>query len=206
MKKVLVRLITGAMLLLCIVVCAWWAGREHAFRVWEAHKVQIAREAARAIDQEWERGEQATQALRLQLDAHHVRYHQLEGTYREYKRTHPLLAGADSGVVPNPVMPAMVANVLPASHTAHSGGGDDPFLTVGAVWLWNEALALDHSPAGTCGAIGASKASCDAASGISLGNVWENHRVNAQICADNRLAHQRLIDYIQQAPGTHAHE
>lgn len=212
MKGTLVRLFTSAALLVVAVVCAWWAGHEHAHRTWAALQAQEARETAHAIDQEWERGDQAAQALRTELDTQQDRYNQLEGAYREYQRTYPLLTRTGSGAGSGHAMPAEAADVLPAgeappsSPPAQSGDGSDPVLTLGAVWLWNEALAQGHLPAGACGVTGTSATTCDAPSGITLSNAWDNHRVNAQICANNRIAHQRLIDYIQQTLGVHGDE
>ncbi len=207
-----IRLFVIAVSLVGALACAWMAGRDHANGAWEARQAEAARQAAAAIDREWERGDKAAQALRTELDAQRGRYSQLEGTYREYKRTHSLLAGAALPAGPGDAVPPGVAGVLSAGETppgapaAPGGVGRDPALTVGAVWLWNEALVLGHAPASTCGAAGASETTCDAASGITLGDAWDNHRVNAQICADNRVAHQKLIDYIQQAQGGDGHD
>jgi hypothetical protein len=217
MKEALVRFITSVVLLLVAVACAWWAGHENASRAWEARQAEAAREATRAIDREWERGEQAALQLRGELDAQRTRYTQLEGAYRDYKRTHPLLAGTGPGAGPGHAVPTVVADVLPAGEAppappaAPGGDGGDPALTVGAVWLWNEALIADHDPSGAVCAAGVAEASgaagaCDAASGVTLGDAWDNHLANARICAANRLAYQRLIDYIQQAEGGSDHD
>ncbi len=218
MKDVLVRFITNTLLLVVVVACAWWAGHEHAKRKYESERADAALAAGRAIDREWERGDKAAQTLRVELTTQRGSYSQLEGVFREYKRTHALLAGPAAGVATGDALPAGVAGVLPAGETppassvARSGSGGDPALTVGAVWLWNDALVPGHDPAGSCSIAGATQvtgaahACGDSPSGITLGEAWDNHLANAQICADNRLAHQRLIDYIQQAQGENGHD
>ena len=66
--------------------------------------------------------------------------------------------------------------------------------------MWNSALAGADHPAGACGLADTSKAACDADAGVTLAEAWANHALNARLCAEDRLNHQRLIDYLTDRP------
>ncbi len=66
--------------------------------------------------------------------------------------------------------------------------------------MWNSALNGRDTNAGTCGLADQSESACAADSGISLEEAWDNQALNARICADDRVRHQKLIDYVKGTP------
>jgi hypothetical protein len=94
-------------------------------------------------------------------------------------------AAAAAGLVP-PGVPADV-----------SGGGVDPGLSLGAVSLWNSALAGHDVPAGACRADDTTSAACAAGANVSLAAAWRNHAANAASCAEDRARYQHLIDFLR---------
>lgn len=115
----------------------------------------------------------------------------------------PPPGGARTGPAERPATPA--APSLGADAPGQGGGrdagpgghvGGGLGLSVGAVWLWNSALVNRDAPVGACGAADPTAAACAADAGIGLEAAWDNHAANARTCAQDRLRHQRLIDYI----------
>jgi hypothetical protein len=84
------------------------------------------------------------------------------------------------------------------------GVGDDPHavLTLGAVWLWNAALAGQADlAAAACrvdAATGQADPACSQSSGLDLDAAFANHAANAASCAADRARHQRLIEYLKK--------
>lgn len=78
-----------------------------------------------------------------------------------------------------------------------AAGGAGLRLTLGAVWVWNSALAGADVPAAACGADGTPGPACAAASGASVIDAWANHAENAARCRANAARHARLIEYLR---------
>jgi hypothetical protein len=70
-------------------------------------------------------------------------------------------------------------------------------LSLGAVSLGNSALAGAPVPSGACRLDDPSQAACAAGSGLQLDDAWRNHTVNAQLCAEDRARHERLIEFVR---------
>ena len=66
--------------------------------------------------------------------------------------------------------------------------------------MWNSALTGTDQPAGACGAANTATPACAAATSLTTADAWDNHTFNAQLCAEDRLAHQRLIDFLTLKP------
>jgi hypothetical protein len=66
--------------------------------------------------------------------------------------------------------------------------------------MWNSALAGSDQPSGACGLADPASPACAAQTGITLDDAWDNQAVNAQQCAEDRLNHQNLIDYLKAKP------
>ena len=108
----------------------------------------------------------------------------------------PGLAGDAAGVVPE--LGRAPGADAPGQDSA---AGDADELTLGAVSVWNSALAGADVPAGACGSAGAPDDACSAGAGIGIEEVWANHVTNAEACAVDRRRYQRLIDHLQSRQG-----
>jgi hypothetical protein len=81
------------------------------------------------------------------------------------------------------------------------GGNRGDILTFAAVSLWNSALAGAPIAAGACQLAHPTEppaATCAQASGISVEDALNNHRLNAQLCAADRERQRALIDFITE--------
>ena len=179
----------------------WWGG-DATTNAYEAAKTsQVVKANADLVAEAATANEAASAAVAAAAKAR-ADFKQLQGRFRELDKTTPLLAAA-------PACKPAVADPA-ALGAAPAGRGPDPAqLSLGAVWVWDSALAGADLPAGSCGAADTSFAACAAASGLDLSDAWANHAANAETCAQDRARHQRLIDYIHQrqakppAPGLH---
>lgn len=70
-------------------------------------------------------------------------------------------------------------------------------LTLGAVSLWNSALAGVGMPAGACGADGRPEPACAADAGLDVTDAWRNHVVNAGLCAQDRERLRQLTEHLK---------
>nr|WP_315237692.1 hypothetical protein [uncultured Albidiferax sp.] len=155
---------------------------------------------------EVERGGTAVANLQTDLREQSRQYENLEGKYLELRnRNAPLVVAtrrpAATALCAAPSTPGADQATAPTPPTdpAVDIGADGGFtLTRGAVWMWNSSLSGDpDQPTGACGSADTSSAACDVATEITLQDAWENHHANAQLCAANRLQHQRLIDFLK---------
>lgn len=164
--------------------------RDNAWQAKEAKRLQ-AEEVAR--ESELRRADKASGEAQAKLLAQQIQYDQLNGAFNAYKRKHPILAPvrAVSPATPPAGHPAAASN-------EQAPGRNDPALSLGAVWMWNSALAGKDAPAGSCGLADTSEAACAADSGVTLTDAWDNQALNARLCAEDRVRHQQLIDYIRE--------
>lgn len=86
----------------------------------------------------------------------------------------------------------------PAAAVACDQAAADVRLTVGAVSVWNNALAGRAVPAGACGADGGTDGACAAAAEATPDDAWENHAVNAAACREDRTRYRRLIEHLRK--------
>lgn len=114
-----------------------------------------------------------------------TRFNDLEGKFHAARSNAPL------------VQPAAAVTPLASGCEAVQPAVVDVELSRRAVWVWNSALAGADVPSGACGADDTSAEACAAGAGIGLEATWDNHAINAQSCAEDRLQHQRLIDYLK---------
>lgn len=63
--------------------------------------------------------------------------------------------------------------------------------------MWNSALAGADQPAGACGLADPAAPACAAATPLTVEDAWDNHTTNARLCAEDRLNHQNLIDFLK---------
>lgn len=112
------------------------------------------------------------------------RFKNLTEKFNALTKTIPLIAANAGGGCPAGNGAADLAD-------AHS-------LTAGAVWMWNSALTGTDQPSGACSLANPTETACAAATSLTLTDAWANHTINAQACAQNRLEHQQLIDFLHQ--------
>lgn len=190
----------------------WGAGRERA-----AHQREAARAASLAqerVDAELLRGQEAAASLVAERATHIANYQYLERAFNELHaaRRVPIVAAhraaglgraepagrpqpaAPAAGLPGGSAPAAEAGDAPAGPAAAAGSG---YLSAGALWVWNSALTGVDQPAGACGAADTSEAACAPATGATLEDAWRNHAINARLCAEDRLNHQALIDFVR---------
>ncbi|TAG44306.1 MAG: hypothetical protein EAZ30_17340 [Betaproteobacteria bacterium] len=186
----------AALLALAALVCAWLAGANHNEQKWLAKQAKVERDAHAQYQAEIKRGEEAAATYLADAVLLRGKFTDLKEKFDGLKKRIPLAVGAAGGSVCG-VGPAL----LQAPPVAGEGGTVNAaplVLTAGAVWMWNSSLAGADQPAGACSAVDTTEAACAVATHITLDDAWASHATNAQICAENRLAHQRLIDFLNQ--------
>ena len=183
--------------LLVVVALAgvWMHGRSYEARNWKLKDAQrLTAEHADYVERTRFANAAARNALAAQATQAQV-YQQLQEQLYAARKTTPLIT-----------RPQTSTNVDGACAIMLGPGAvhvDDSVLSLGAVWLWNSALAGSQQAAGACGidaATGQAAVACAAPSGLPLDAAWDNHLANAQSCAADRLRHQHLIDYLKAQP------
>ena len=172
----------------------YWAGDHNRNNAWLAKQGQIEREAHKQYQAEVKRGETASGAYLKAYQNMQNQFESLTEKFHAVRKRSPLVVSA-----PGAACAGAVAGSGPSAAGADTGFANDvPVLTAGAVWMWNSALTGRDQPAGACSALDGSPAACAVATPLTLDDAWDNHATNAQLCAEDRLAHQRLIDFLTQ--------
>lgn len=168
-----------------------------------ADQNRSARVAQERFDAEQLRGQAAVASLTAERLAFGETYTELQEQFHDLrKRRVPLVlppANRDLGACVSGAAPDRAAGVVENDAPDADSRADDRDpgrLSDGAVWMWNSALAGADQPSGACGSADTSEAACAAASPLTFDDAWRNHAINAQRCAEDRLNHQRLIDFI----------
>lgn len=189
-----------------LVFCGYQWGASSTTAELAAKQAKAVATAQGLYQAEVNRGTTAVANLQTDLREQRGQYQNLEGKYLELRnRNAPLVVAAR-----RPGLTAACAQTGPTgpgqaiAAAAATGPDVDPaagavdVLTRGAVWMWNASLSGDpDQSAGACGSADTSSTACDVATDITLSEAWDNHHTNAQLCAANRLQHQRLIDYLK---------
>ncbi len=167
---------------------------------WQAKDDKRVQAEANARESERLRGEKASGALQAQLLQLSIDNDQLTGAFNDYKRKHPLVVVRASARAAQPAGDgAQPPGAAPAAAPIELVPADAAvYLTRGAVWMWNSALAQRDTPAGACGLADTSEAACAAVTSIGLEDAWDNQALNARLCAEDRVRHQALIDFIKR--------
>lgn len=161
---------------------------------WKAKEADRLQAEADQREAEIMRGEKASGAYQAELLQQAIAHDQLTEAFNAYKRRHPILARRKVG----PQAPAAAAGQAAQPVQCEPvPAGDGPPLSLGAVWMWNSALNQADTPAGACGLADRSEEACAAEAGLTLDDAWDNQALNAKLCAQDRLRHQRLIDFIK---------
>jgi len=215
-RDTLIRLAALAGIAAAMFGAGYFTGDHQRDNAWRAANAETARLGQQAYAAEAGRGKEAAAALQAELIAKEARDAELDQLRSRVAALGPLTVQRRAprpGTSPQPTVGGTSASAaapgclsLPAAPVpdAVAGAADDgvePRLNLAAVWLWNTALTgAADAPAGACRVDAATKqasAACAEDSGLDLSDAWANHTANARACADDRLRHQRLIDYLQ---------
>ncbi len=176
-----------------------------------ALQVKVKQQNAADFKAQVERGDAASTALQNKLTDLQTSYAQLDGAFYDYRKNGRILATCNTtrsrfnypmaaAAAPPTGLAAIGATPPPINvplADASGAGSNDSTLSAGAVWMWNSALAGRDSPAGACGLADQSDAACTIATTLTLADAWANQAHNAQLCAQDRIQHQHLIDFLQ---------
>lgn len=166
-------------------------GATTADNAWRARDAKRIADEAAAATAESIRADKASGALQTELRDLAISNDELTKAFNDYKRKHSLIvvrAAAPAASAPGAAAGAAGSEPVPDAGTVH--------LTAGAVWMWNSALYQRDAPAGACGLADTSEGACAADAGLTLDDAWDNQALNARICAEDRVRHQRLIDFL----------
>lgn len=198
MSAIALRWLAGLAVMAAIFAAGYWRGDVARDNAWIAANLKTERAATQAYQAEVKRADQAVADLGSFARAQTARYLDLTGAFNELRRARiPLVIGRAAG----PACPAAPDGGGPPGLRApdRAGGADDgdPVLSAGAVWMWNSALAGADQPSGACGLADPASPACALETEFTFDDAWANHAVNAQQCAEDRLNHQRLIDFLK---------
>lgn len=170
---------------------------------WQAKQAKADRAQAARYQAEVQRADTAAAAYLTEHLQQETRYEALDDHYKTLRQRLPITvparvtAGAAlGGAAAAPADPGAAAPgriELPAAVGA-------PHLALGAVWMWNSALAGRDVAAGACNpasATGAAEAACAEDSGLDVDDAWANHVANARSCARDRQRFEHLIEFLK---------
>lgn len=200
------QLLVAAMVIGALIATGylWGQSRERARH--QAEAARAAKVAQERFDAEVLRGREAVTSMTAVLETRNNDYQHLERAFNELSsRRIPIVAavgravpacrtGAAASDSPVPGEGGPAAPDQAPSDAASADAGR--YLSAGALWMWNSALAGMDEPAGACGAADTSEQACAPASAFTLDDAWRNHKENARLCAIDRARHQALIDFI----------
>lgn len=186
----------------------YWAGDHNRNNAWLAKQAKTDAAAQKAYVAEVNRGQAASGAFIVEHQALQSDFQKLTEKFNGLSKRVPLLLAGGGGacadgankLAPEPKgQPPLRPEALDGSEPAGGGG---PVLTAGAVWMWDSSLTGKDQPTGACSAANTTQAACAVATGVTLDDAWRNHTTNAKLCAEDRLVHQRLIDFLTRREST----
>ena len=199
MSTIALRWLAGLAVFAAVFAAGYWRGDVARDNAWQAKNLQTERAAAKKYQAEVLRGDKAVADLGTLSRAQTARYTHLTGAFNDLRRNRiPLAIDRAARVACNAAPDGVGAPSVRAPDGSGGAGDSGLRLSAGAVWVWNSALAGADQPAGACGLADPTAPACAAETSITLDDAWDNHTGNAQACADNRLAHQRLIDFVKR--------
>lgn len=179
---------------LALVAGGYRTGVHATNNTWKARQADADRAASTKFIRDVEKGIKAATDAAAEKNALKERHDDLDRRYKRLRKTVPL-------VVASP--PA--ADECPADIEAPQERGPvraGPELSVGALWMWNSALAghADVPPhsCGTDGADGGADPACAAGAGVVLDEAWDNHAENAKRATRNKARGERLMNFLRQ--------
>lgn len=202
MSTIALRWLAGLAVFAGVFAAGYWRGDVARDNAWQALTAKTERAAATQYRAEVARGDKAVGDLRTFARAQTERYTQLTGAFNDLRRNRiPLAIDRAARIACNAALDGAGAPGLRAPDGSGAAGDSGLRLSAGAVWMWNSALAGSDQPVNTCGLADPTAPACAVETSVTLDDAWDNHTGNAQACAENRLAHQRLIDFVQQREG-----
>jgi type II secretory pathway pseudopilin PulG len=207
-KSIAGELLIGLLTILAALALGYSQGSKHTDQKWQAKEAATLKTAQKEYQDEVERGQKAAGNYLASAQALTGQFNQLQEKFNVLRKRTPLVVGGGRMACPGinlgvrPGGPSLADGRAGATPEQPGSGnaGDDasgvPVLTAGAVWVWNSALTGADQPANACGAADPTAAACAAATSSTIDDAWDNHIANAKACAANRLAHQRLIDFV----------
>ena len=208
MSAIALRWLAGLLVSLTMLAGAYWAGDHNRNNAWLAKQAIAERAANKKYAAEVERGNAAAGEFIGEHQAMQSDFQNLTEKFNGLSKRIPLVvavggnactAGSSRLLPERPGQP----EVRPAAPAGNDLAGDaGPYLSAGAVWMWNSALTGTDQPAGACGAANTATSACAAATGATLDDAWANHTINAQQCAEDRLGHKGLIDFLNKRAST----
>lgn len=208
MSALAVRWLAGLLCTLAVAAGSYWAGDHNRNNAWLAKQAVVDRDAHAKYVAEVVRGDKAMGNLITEHQALQSNFQNLTEKFNGLSKRVPLvLVGGGSACATGPDSLGIGRLGKPRPQPEALDGrelssGDGPRLTAGAVWMWNSALTGTDQPAGACGANDTTSAACAAATEATLDDAWANHRANAQTCAEDRLGHKSLIDFLNKRAST----
>ena len=204
MSAVAIRWCIGLVVLAGLLASSFVAGDKYRNNAWLAKQATAERAANKKYVAEVERGNAAAGAFITEQQALQNNFQTLTEKFNGLAKRVPLVvAGGGGACAPGTRYMEPLHGQKPiggpeALDGSQPAGRGEPYLSAGAVWMWNSALTGTDQPAGACSAANTATSACAAATTATLDHAWANHTTNAQQCAEDRLAHQRLIDFLTQ--------
>lgn len=200
MSGPLSRALAGFGLAVLLFAGGYGVGLQHGRSAGAAHEAAQQAAQARAVASATLAAQQEGSATLAALRSDLAKATQYQATLQEARRRVPLVS-------PKPTAPAVVPPTAPPGTASQPaplapvGPADEPELSLGAVSLWNSALAGFDVPAGACRAADAADPACAAGAGIGVLSAWDNQAVNAAACAADRQRLAALIHLLCKRPG-----
>ena len=201
----------GAVLLaLGLTAGGYQWGASATDNAWQAKQAKADQAAQSALEVERKRADAAAGHYLRDLLDRNESYAQLAATHDDLLGRTPLVVTrrvvtAQACPAPAGAPPAAAEFVAGPPGSAPAAApdplGGDLDLTLAAVRVWNGALTGTDAAAGACGTAGATPeadAACAQSAGLGLRDAWDNHRVNARSCAEDRHRYQALIDHLSE--------
>lgn len=171
---------------------------------WLAKQAKAQQAQADKYQAETLRADRAAAAYLTEHRDQEERYEALNDQFKAFRKRLPLVAATRLAAAPAPA----AAPAARADHPAEAPRRIElpdpgPALSLGAVWMWNSALAGRDVAAGACdaaAAAGGAEAACTQDAGVDLQDAWDNHTENARSCARDREKLRHLINYLQGGP------
>lgn len=183
-----------------------WVGHTVTDNAWEAKQAKEREQQRQQYEAEVARGDKASTNYLNEHRDQEERYGQLDDSFKQFRARSGLYAA--SRVAP----PVAVAGAAPAADPTEEAtapgcvvvqlevDAEPPPFNLGAIWMWNSALAGGNTPAGACGTDAAASEAdpaCAESSGLNADDAWDNHIANAKSCAEDRARYRHLIEFLK---------
>jgi hypothetical protein len=206
MKALAIEILAGMVILLAIALGGYSFGVHTTDNAWLVKQAKAEREQNAKYQAEVARGDTAVAAYLQDHADQEDRYEKLNDQFKALRKRLPVAvpvrvaaapAARDS---PAAASPPGCGNASGERMELHAGDDPVPHLSLGAVWMWNSALAGHDVAAGACDAAAAAdeaEAACAQDAGLDLDDAWTNQQENARSCALDRQRFRNLIEFVK---------